>query len=184
MYDKQQLIALVRELALEFGDFTLASGKKAKFYLDCRRLTLDSRGAVQVAEGILQLLEGRMPAAVGGMAIGADPITAAIITIAGTRGQRLKGFIVRKEAKAHGKGRDVEGPVSPGEGVFIVEDVVTTGGSSLQAIEKVEAAGLKVLGVIAIIDRLEGGKEAFAAKGYQLETLLTIRDFGIEPPSV
>lgn len=183
MYDKQQLIALVRELALEFGDFTLASGKKAKFYLDCRRLTLDSRGAVQVAEGILQLLQGRMPDAVGGMAIGADPITAAIITIAGTRDQRLKGFIVRKEAKQHGKGRDVEGPVKPGETVFIVEDVVTTGGSSLAAIEKVEAAGLKVAGVIAIIDRLEGGREAFAAKGYQLETLLTVRDFGIEPPS-
>jgi orotate phosphoribosyltransferase len=179
MYDKERLIELVRELALEFGDFTLASGKKASFYLDCRRLTLDSRGAVQVAEGILELLADRMPDAVGGMAIGADPITAAVITIAGTRGQKLKGFIVRKEAKQHGKGRDVEGPVVSGERVYIVEDVVTTGGSSLAAIEKVEAAGLKVGGVIAIIDRLEGGKEAFAERGYKLESLLTIRDFGI-----
>lgn len=181
MYDKQKLIELVKELALEFGDFTLASGKKAKYYLDCRRLTLDSRGAVQVGEGILERLAGRMPDAVGGMAIGADPITAAVVTLAGLRGQPLKGFIVRKEAKQHGKGRDVEGPVKPGDRVFIVEDVVTTGGSSLAAIEKVEAAGLKVEGVIAIIDRLEGGREAFAARGYQLETLLTIRDFGLEP---
>lgn len=179
MYDKERLKELVRELALEFGDFTLASGKKAKFYLDCRRLTLDSRGAVQVAEGILELLADRMPDAVGGMAIGADPITAAVITLAGTRGQQLKGFIVRKEAKQHGKGRDVEGPVVSGEQVYIVEDVVTTGGSSLAAIEKVEAAGLQVAGVIAIIDRLEGGQEAFAARGYKLESLLTIKDFGI-----
>ena len=181
MYDKQQLIALVRELALEFGDFTLASGKKAKFYLDCRRLTLDSRGAVQVAEGILQLLQGRMPDAVGGMAIGADPITAAVITVAGQRGKNLAGFIVRKEAKAHGTGRDVEGPVTSGMRAVIVEDVVTTGGSALAAIEKAEAAGLKVIGVLGIIDRLEGGREAMAAKGYSLQTLLTIRDFGLEP---
>ena len=115
------------------------------------------------------------------MAIGADPITAAIITVAGRSGKSLKGFIVRKEAKQHGTGRDVEGPVNPGERCVIVEDVVTTGGSSLAAIEKAEAFGLKVLGVLAIIDRLEGGAEALAAKGHKLRTLLTIRDFGIEP---
>lgn len=182
MYDKQKLIALVRELALEFGDFTLASGKKASYYLDCRKLTLDSAGANQVADGILDLLAGRLPDAVGGMAIGADPITAAVITIAGQRGTPLKGFIVRKEAKEHGKGRDVEGPVTPGETAIIVEDVVTTGGSSLKAIEKVEAFGMQVAGVVAIIDRMEGGAEAFAQRGYRLETLLTVRDFGIEPP--
>jgi orotate phosphoribosyltransferase len=94
----------------------------------------------------------------------------------------LRGFIVRKEAKTHGKGRDVEGPVTGGDTAVIVEDVVTTGGSSLAAIEKAQAAGLQIRGVIAIIDRLEGGAEAFAAAGYPLRTLLTIRDFGIEPP--
>lgn len=181
MYDKEKLMELVREKSLEFGDFTLASGKKASYYLDCRKLTLDSAGANQVAAGILELLSDRMPDAVGGMAIGADPITAAVITVAGQRDLPLKGFIVRKESKAHGKGRDVEGPVIPGDKVVIVEDVVTTGGSSLQAIEKVEAFGLKVQSVVAIIDRLEGGAEAFAERGYQLETLLTVRDFGIEP---
>lgn len=183
MYDKQALIALVREKALEFGDFTLASGKKASYYLDCRKVTLDSAGANLVAEGILDLLGDSLPDAVGGMAIGADPITAAVITVAGQRDKPLKGFIVRKEAKAHGKGRDVEGPVEGGETVVIVEDVVTTGGSSLKAIEKVKAAGLQVQGVIAIIDRLEGGAQAFAEQGHELQTLLTIRDFGIDPPT-
>jgi orotate phosphoribosyltransferase len=181
MYDRNALIALIREQALRFGDFTLASGKKASFYLDCRKVTLDSRGAVLIAEGILDLLGNNLPQAIGGMAIGADPITAAVITVAGQRQQRLKGFIVRKEAKSHGTGRDVEGPVVPGETAIIVEDTVTTGGSSLAAIEKAEAAGLKVQGVIAIVDRLEGGAEAFTKRGYQLRTLLTIRDFGIEP---
>ncbi len=184
MYDKQALIALIREKALEFGDFTLASGKKASFYLDCRRVTLDSAGANLIAQGMLDLLGDQPPDAVGGMAIGADPITAAIITVAGQQGKPLRGFIVRKEAKSHGKGRDVEGPVQTGDRVVIVEDVVTTGGSSLQAIEKVEAAGLRVQGVLAVIDRLEGGAEAFAARGFSLRTLLTIRDFGIEPSAV
>jgi orotate phosphoribosyltransferase len=181
VYDKQALVAILREKALRFGDFTLASGKKASFYLDCRKVTLDSRGANLIAEGMLDLLGAAMPDAVGGMAIGADPITAAVITVAGQRGLHMKGFIVRKEAKSHGTGRDVEGPVEKGDRVYIVEDTVTTGGSSLLAIEKAEAAGLQVLGVLAVIDRLEGGREAFAARGYSLQTLLTVRDFGIEP---
>lgn len=181
MYDRDALIALVRAKALEYGDFTLASGKKAKFYLDCRRITLDSAGANLIAEGILSLLGDQLPDAVGGMAVGADPITAAVITVAGRQNRPLRGFIVRKEAKEHGKGRDVEGPVKAGDEVVIVEDVVTTGGSSLKAIEKVEACGLKVREVIAIIDRLEGGAAAFADRGYQLRTLLTIRDLGLEP---
>jgi len=180
-YDKDALIALVREKGLEFGDFTLASGKKASYYLDCRRVTLDSHGAHLIGEGILDLLEDDMPAAVGGMAIGADPITAAVITLAHQRGHALAGFIVRKEAKQHGKGRAVEGPVQPGQTCVIVEDVVTTGGSSLKAIEQVEAFGMQVQRVIAIVDRLEGGREAFAEAGYELTTLLTVRDFGIEP---
>lgn len=179
-YDKQALMDLVKEKALKFGDFTLASGKKAKFYLDCRQVTLDSQGAKLIAAGMLELIGSDLPDAVGGMAIGADPITGAIITLAGIRGQQLRGVIVRKEAKGHGTGRTVEGPVQSGEEIVIVEDVVTTGGSSLQAIERCEEFGLKVRGVLAIIDRLEGGKEAFAAKGYELQTLFTVRDFGIE----
>jgi len=181
MYDKAALMNLVRELALQVGQFKLASGKLSSYYLDCRKVTLDSAGANLIADGMLELLGSEWPDAVGGMAIGADPITAAIITVAGRTGRQLRGFIVRKEAKQHGTGRDVEGPVKAGDSVVIVEDVVTTGGSSLAAIEKAEAAGLKVRGVLAIIDRLEGGRETLAARGYSLQTLLTIRDFGLQP---
>jgi orotate phosphoribosyltransferase len=183
VYDKQALMQLVRDKALKFGDFTLASGRKASYYLDGKQVTLDSSGARLIAEGILELLGDPLPKAVGGMAIGADPITAAVVTMAGVRGLALKGFLVRKEAKGHGTNRYVEGPVSAGDDVAIVEDVVTTGGSSLQAIERVEAMGLRVTKVIAIIDRLEGGAKAFADRGHQLVSLLTIRDFGIEPPT-
>jgi orotate phosphoribosyltransferase len=182
VYDKQALMDLIREKALKFGDFTLVSGKKAKYYLDGKQVTLDSAGAKLVGEGILDLLGDKLPAAVGGMAIGADPITAAVITMAGVRGMPLKGILVRKQAKEHGTQKFVEGPVQPGDDVVIVEDVVTTGGSSLDAIDRVEAAGLKVTRVIAIIDRMEGGAEAFAKRGYPFTSLLTIRDFGIEPP--
>jgi orotate phosphoribosyltransferase len=183
VYDKQTLIELVRARALKFGDFTLASGKKANYYLDGKQVTLDSSGAKLVAEGILDLLADHLPLprAVGGMSIGADPITAAVITIAGVRGISLAGFMVRKEAKGHGTNRFIEGPVSAGDSVVIVEDVVTTGGSSLEAIGRCQEFGLTVARVVAIIDRCEGGREAFAKRGYQFNSLLTVRDFGIEP---
>lgn len=183
MFDRQALIELVRKKALRTGEFTLASGKKASYYLDCRRVTLDSAGAKLVGEGMLELLGPNLPDAVGGMAIGADPITAAILTLAGMHNIPLRGVIVRKEAKEHGTGRSVEGPVEPGDEIVIVEDVVTTGGSSLKAIERCEEFGLVVRRVLAIVDRLEGGAEAFAERGYELTPLLTIRDFGIEPGS-
>ncbi len=180
MYDRDSLQRLIREKALRFGDFTLASGKQAKYYLDCREVTLDSQGARLVGEGMLELLGGDLPDLVGGMAIGADPITAAILTLAGVRDIPLRGVMVRKEAKQHGTGKFVEGPFRAGESLVVVEDVVTTGGSSLLAIERCEAVGLKVKRVLAIIDRLEGGREAFAARGYELTTLFTVRDFGIQ----
>ncbi len=180
MYDRQALVDLVRERALKFGEFTLASGKQASYYLDCRQVTLDSRGARLIGAGMLELLGDDLPQLVGGMAIGADPITAAILTLAGIQEIPLRGVMVRKEPKGHGLGKHVEGPFEAGESLVIVEDVVTTGGSSLKAIEHCEAVGLKVRRVLAIIDRLEGGREAFAARGYELTTLLTIRDFGIE----
>jgi orotate phosphoribosyltransferase len=179
MYDRDALQQLIQEKALRFGEFTLASGKKASYYLDCREITLDAQGARLVGEGMLDLIAGDMPALVGGMAIGADPITAAILTLAGVKGLPLRGVMVRKEAKQHGTGKFVEGPFQTGESLVIVEDVVTTGGSSLLAIERCEAVGLKVKRVLAIIDRLEGGREAFAAQGYELTTLFTVRDFGV-----
>ena len=184
-YDKEALKALSREKSLKFGDFILASGKKAKYYLDGKQVTLSAAGAMLIGQGILDLLldDERFPDAVGGMSIGADPITAAVITMAaiGGRGD-LKGFLVRKQSKGHGTDQYVEGPVRSGDHVVVVEDVVTTGGSSLQAIERIEAAGMVVDGVIAIIDRMEGGRRAFEQRGYRFRSLLTIQDFGITPP--
>lgn len=179
MYDRHALHSLIRGKALKFGDFTLASGKKAKYYLDCRQITLDSQGARLIGAGMLDLLTDDMPDLVGGMAIGADPITAAILTTAGLRDVALRGVMVRKEPKQHGTGKLVEGPFREGESLVIVEDVVTTGGSSLLAIERCEAVGLQVKRVLAIVDRLEGGREAFASRGYELTTLFTIRDFDV-----
>ena len=185
MYDRELLRSLILEKSLKFGDFTLASGKKASYYLDCRQITLDSMGAKLIGEGILDALlnnvlhHNAMPQAIGGMAIGADPITAAVITVAAYQNIPLKGFMVRKQTKGHGTDRFVEGPIIAADRVVIVEDVVTTGGSSLEAIEKVEALGVKVEGIIAIIDRLEGGREMFESKGYAFHALFTVRDFGI-----
>jgi len=183
-YDRERLKELIREKSLKFGDFTLTSGKTAKYYIDGKQVVLDSDGAMLIGEGILDLIieGGVFPEAVGGMAIGADPITAAVITIAGTQGIPLKGCMVRKEAKEHGTQKFVEGPVKPGDHIVVVEDVVTTGGSSLLAIERLEAAGLIVDEVIAVIDRREGGSGAFVSRGYKFRSLFTIEDFGIEPP--
>ncbi|WP_153556057.1 orotate phosphoribosyltransferase [Roseimaritima sediminicola] len=182
-FDADALKQLLRSEALQFGNFTLASGKQASYYLDCRNLTLHPQAANLIAAGMLKQMDenGPLPDAVGGMAIGADPITAAIVTVAGQRDLPLRGFMVRKEPKDHGTGRQVEGPVKAGQRVVIVEDVITSGGSALKAVDAAEAFGLKVIGVLGIIDRLAGGQEAFAQRGIQLQTLFTIRDFGIEP---
>jgi len=184
MYDRDALAALIRQKALRFGEFTLASGKKATYYLDCKQVTLDPAGARLVAEGILDLLaHDPLPAAIGGMVIGADPITAAVVTMSSVRGTPIAGFMIRKESKGHGTNQYVEGPVRPGDDVVIVEDVVTTGGSSLAAIERAEGFGLKVVRVIGIVDRMEGGGPAFARRGYRFSSLFSIHDFGLEPPA-
>ena len=183
MYTQRALVDLIRSRALEFGDFTLSSGRRASYYLDCRRITLDSSGLTLVAAGMLDALEAEMPQLVGGMAIGADPITAGILTLAGVRGQTLRGVMVRKEPKGHGTGRYVEGPYAEGDTLVVVEDVVTTGGSSLQAIERCRAVGLRVNRVLAIVDRLEGGREAFEQAGIELTSLATIEDLGVAPPT-
>ena len=182
---RRELLALIEQRALQRGTFTLASGRTASFYLDAKQVVLDARGAMLVGRAILERLQGlgELPDAIGGMSIGADPITGAAVTMAGVAGLPLKGFMVRKEPKGHGMQRYVEGPVEPGQRVVIVEDVTTTGGSSLLAIDRAEEFGLKVERVVTVIDRLAGAAEAFAARGIPLEPLVTIRDLGIEPES-
>jgi orotate phosphoribosyltransferase len=177
------LRGLIADRAVRRGRFQLASGREASFYIDAKQVVLDAHGAMLVGRAILERLRaaGPLPDAVGGMSIGADPITAAVVTMAGVEGLPLKGFMVRKEPKGHGLQRFIEGPVEPGQRVAIVEDVVTTGGSSLLAIERAVEFGLVVERLVTVIDRLAGGSEALAAKGIPLESLVTIRDLGIDP---
>jgi orotate phosphoribosyltransferase len=180
MYDRQRLIELFRQHALQFGDFTLASGRKSTYYLDGRLITLHAEGLRLIAEGVLDMLADVDFAAVGGMSIGADPIVGGVLTVAAQRGRPLVGFLVRKEVKEHGTKRMVEGPVQRGSKVVIIDDVITTGGSSLQAIERAQEIGCTVVSAVGVCDRLQGGAEAFAARGIPFRSLLTIRDFGIE----
>ena len=178
-----ELVSLIGTKALKRGTFRLASGREASFYLDAKQVVLDARGSMLVGRAILEKLKalGPLPDAVGGMSIGADPITSAVVTMAGVEGLPLKGFMVRKEPKDHGTKKYIEGPVAPGPRVVIVEDVTTTGGSSLLAIDRAQEFGLVVERVVTVIDRLAGAQAAFAARGIPLESLVTIRDLGIDP---
>jgi orotate phosphoribosyltransferase len=178
-----ELVPLITAKALRRGTFRLASGREASFYLDAKQVILDARGSMLVGRAILEILRahGPLPAAVGGMSIGADPVTSAVVTMAGVAGLDLRGFMVRKEPKDHGTKRYIEGPVAPGDKVVIVEDVTTTGGSSLLAIDRAIDFGLVVERVVTVIDRLAGAGDTLAARGIPLDAIVTIRDLGIEP---
>ena len=182
-YDRDGLVRLLKRDSLRTGEFTLASGRKSHYYVDGRKVTLSADGAERIANGMLEILAHHPEVeAVGGLTMGADPIVGAILARAHAYGRAdLKGFLVRKEAKAHGTGRQVEGPVEKGVTVAIVDDVATTGGSSLLAVDAIEAMGGTVSVVLAVLDRLEGAAENFAARGLPFRALLTIRDLGVEP---
>lgn len=182
MYNRQRLMELVRERALRFGDFTLASGRKSSYYLDGKQVTLSAEGLLQISYGLLQLLQDVEFSGFGGMSIGADPIVGGVLVAAAAMNRPLQGFMVRKEAKGHGTQRYIEGPVLPGSDVVIVDDVVTTGGSALQAVDRVQEYGCRVVYAVGIVDRLQGGHAAFDARGIPFKSLLTIEDFGIQPP--
>ena len=182
MYDRSQLIRLFHERALKFGDFTLASGKKSTYYLDGKQISLHSTGLRQVSLGLLDLLHDVPFDAIGGMTIGADPIVGGVLVAAAESGRSLDGFLVRKEAKGHGTQRYVEGPVRPGSKVVVIDDVVTTGGSALQAVDRIVEFGCEVVCVVGIVDRKEGGAACLAARNLPFRALLTIEDFGIAPP--
>ena len=180
MYDRNALTELVNEHAVEHGEFTLASGAKSSYYIDCRKVTLLAAGARLIGEGMLDLLQDVAYDAVGGMTLGADPIVGAIVTLAGESRPDLKGLLVRKEAKSHGTGRAIEGPLQGGERVVVVEDVTTSGGSALQAIEAIRAADCTVVQVLSVLDRLAGASELFAKEGIPFKALLTLNDLGLE----
>ena len=159
--DRERLKQLLKEHSLMFGEFTLVSGKKSSFYFDSKRTTLLPEGAYLVAAEVLKTLEKRgiEADAIGGMTLGADPIVCPVAALSHADGRPLRAFIVRKEAKEHGTARQIEGQLEPGSRVVVVDDVVTTGSSTLRAIEAVEAAGHEVVAVLCLVDREEGGTE-------------------------
>ena len=178
--DRATLLKLIKRDAFKTGEFTLASGAKSNYYIDGRLLTLSSDGAAVLASVILAMIEGERIDAIGGMTMGADPIIGAVLAVADANGRSLKGFICRKERKAHGTGKLVEGNLAAGDKVLMVEDVVTTGESTLRAIDAVEEIGGSVVRVIAIVDRLAGAAAAFAARNYRFDPVFTIRDLGVK----
>lgn len=182
--NRGRLVELLKRDALRLGQFTLASGRTSHYYIDGRRVTLGAEGAGLIGEAVCDLILTHQPAiaAVGGLTLGADPIVGAVLAKAAERGRPdLRGFLVRKQTKTHGTGNLVEGPVEPGSLVAIVDDVATTGGSSLLAVDALTAMGCRVALVVVVLDRLEGAAEAFAGRKLEFRSLLTIRDLGVEP---
>ncbi|MEO6811715.1 MAG: orotate phosphoribosyltransferase [Isosphaeraceae bacterium] len=184
-FDRSRLIDVLRRDALRTGTFTLASGRTSHYYVDGRKVALSAEGAALVGAGVLDVLAGYPEVeAVGGLTMGADPIVGAALALAGRHGRAgLRGFLVRKESKGHGLGKLVEGPLGPGMTVAIIEDVTTSGGSALKAVEAVQALGCSVALVITMLDRLEGAAAAFETRGLVFRPLATIRDLGVEPLS-
>ncbi len=175
----ERLLSLaVSSGALKYGNFTLTSGKKSRYYFDGRLLSLDPAGSRLIAEALLPVLQAAGVDAVGGPTLGADPIVAAVAVVSGQQGQPVPGFIVRKEAKAHGTGQAIEGPLLPGTKVAIVDDTCTTGGSLFQAIEAAEGVGCEVVKVAAVLDRNEGGSAELRRRGYDFAALLRANQDG------
>lgn len=175
---RARLAEILRAESLRRGHFVLASGRTSDYYLDCRRTTLHPEGAYLVGCEVLDAIRRRGwdCVAVGGLSLGADPIAAATAVVSHLRKSPVHAFLVRKEAKAHGTGQRIEGAPPSGSPVVLVEDVITTGGSSLIALEACEAAGLPVAGLVAIVDRQEGGRENLEARGLAVEALYTARE--------
>lgn len=177
MDDRAKLKFLLLQKSCRTGTFTLTSGKTSDFYVDGKQTTLDAEGAYLCGRLLYQFIrEHSEPlAAVGGMTLGADPLVTAVSLVSFLEHAPIPAFIVRKEAKGHGTGNFIEGKsnLTPGSLVALVEDVVTTGGTLLKVIDRVEAEGFKVGLVATIVDREEGGAAALAARGYPLKAVFT-----------
>jgi orotate phosphoribosyltransferase len=176
---RQELLDLICTQAYQSGDFTLSSGQKSSYYINCKPVTLDSRGALLVGKLLLPLLPAGT-IAVAGLTLGADPIVTAVSVVSAYEsptGKGIPALIVRKEAKGHGTQAYIEGPVLPPQSaVVVLEDVVTTGQSALQAVERLQTAGYVVAQILSLVDRQQGGAELYAAKGLSFSTLFTIAD--------
>lgn len=176
---REALAAIVAEFAVVHGRVTLASGRQADYYVDLRRVTLDGRAAPLVGAVMLDLVADLAFDAVGGLTMGADPVGLAMLHAAAARGRTLDAFVVRKEGKAHGLQRRIEGPDVAGRRVLAVEDTSTTGGSVLAAVEALRDAGAHVVGVAVIVDRDTGAREAVEATGLPYRHALGLTDLGL-----
>ncbi len=179
--DRARLLELLRTLSFERRKVILASGKESDFYIDCKRTALTAEGHVLIGRLLLDKVRALPPLVrgVGGLTLGADPIASAIALTSSLEGTPVDAFIVRKEPKGHGTGQWIEGrkTIPDGSRVVVIEDVVTTGGSALKAIERCRAESLVPVGCVALVDRLEGGREAIEAQGVPLDPLFTRKDF-------
>ena len=179
MTDRDDLLALVRELAVAHGRVTLSSGREADYYVDLRRITLAAAAAPLVGRVLLDLTADWDFDAVGGLTMGADPIAAAMLHAAAAQERRLDAFVVRKSAKAHGLQRRVEGPDISGRRVLVVEDTTTTGGSPLTALAACREAGAVPVAVATIVDRATGAAEKIEAEGVEYRSLYGLADLGL-----
>jgi len=178
MPHRERLLELIRERSLETGDFVLASGARSNFYVDCRRTTMHAEGQVLIGQLGWELLRasGLDPDVIGGLTMGADPVSYALAYTSWLAGEPVHAFSVRKQPKSHGTGKRIEGCFRAGHRVVVIEDVITSGGSALEACEAVTAEGGKVLGVLALLDRESGGREAIESAGYRVLSLFRISE--------
>jgi orotate phosphoribosyltransferase len=175
MTDHSVLVTLLAERSTRRGEFTLASGKQSRYYIDARLTTMSPEGLSVIGRLGLSTLRqsGWAIDAIGGLTLGADPISYAISYASAESDQPLRAFTVRKETKAHGTGKLIEGPFRKGDHVAVIEDVITTGGSALRAIEAIRAAHGIVEGVLALVDREEGGRQAIESAGVSIISLVS-----------
>lgn len=177
---RQRLIAHIRQEAVLHGDFTLTSGRKAGFYIDLRKVSLDHRVAPLIGQVMVDLIEPIQNVdAVGGLTMGADPIAAAVLHQGASRGKAYDAFVVRKEPKDHGRGKQVEGPDVAGRRVVVLEDTSTTGGSPLKAIAALREAGAEIAAVAVVVDRDTGAREAIEAAGYPYHAAIGLSELGL-----
>ncbi|WP_296193899.1 orotate phosphoribosyltransferase [uncultured Microbacterium sp.] len=185
--DRQALIALIQDEAVFHGDFTLSSGKQATYYVDMRKLTLDHRAAPAIGRIMLDLIrtglgdEASAITAVGGLTLGADPIANAVMHESVRDGAPLDAFVVRKEPKDHGRGRQIEGADVAGKHVVVVEDTSTTGQSALKAVEALRREGAEPVAVAVIVDRKTGAQAAVEQAGLRWLAAIDLDDLGLEP---